>query len=254
MPRAEVVAVETEPGGARVAAEIVEIRRGARRDVLVIAGAGPHPRLVPAPGRIETAGELRGVAVQVSGIAGDEDGPVDLVKQPARLLGVAAAVVVAVADVARPDEDRRLPRHRSRRGWSRLERLRSRTGCGCRRRAHRRGTAAGDCGGCRDDQQPCSSTPRPTVSALGVPACGATTEDVTGHRLTEDDAQLPRGAQRSFPARWDGAGMHRRPNAAGVPACAAVAGRRKPDSLRKNYGLKSSLWPRRRCRDAARGV
>ena len=105
VPSAQVVAVITEAEVARVGAEVIEVRCGARRIVLVIAWTGTRAPLVPPPRFVVAVGEVRSASGGIRVVAGREDGALNAVEQSAGRLGRSSAVVIALPDVAGADED-----------------------------------------------------------------------------------------------------------------------------------------------------
>lgn len=95
-----IVAFVRIPGGLP---EVLVVRIGARRAVLVVAGSGSRTVLVAAPGGIVVFGELLRRAATLDVVPHREHRAFDVIEQPGRgLVGEA----VNVGDVARPDHDR----------------------------------------------------------------------------------------------------------------------------------------------------
>src|SRR5690606_3453026 len=101
VPGAEVVAVVSLARLAGVLAEVLEVRRRARRAVVVVAGDRPRALAVPSPGRVVALRELLRRAARVRVVAEREDGAGDRVEQRG---GRLVAVAAAPRDVARADE------------------------------------------------------------------------------------------------------------------------------------------------------
>ena len=118
VPRAEVVAVVARLPVARRRTEVVEVRRGARRPVVVISEGRARAGPMASPRRSVALAELGERPGLVGVVSEREDRAVDPVEQLGRLLRAAAA---AVGDVTRADEDGiRGDRRRRRAGRGRL--------------------------------------------------------------------------------------------------------------------------------------
>ena len=134
VPAAEIERVVPQPGGAGALAEVVEIRRRARRLVFVVAGSRVGARLVTAPGAV-VALEVRRIALHVGVVAGGEHRAGNVVQQLGRRF---RAWLPAHVDVAGANQDRFRDRG-ARKRWRRRRHcgLRARTACRSRRSAWR---------------------------------------------------------------------------------------------------------------------
>src|SRR3989442_9288943 len=81
MPRTQIVAVVPLATVARGFTEVVEVPRCARRSVVVVAGYGPSPGLVPPPRRTITAREVGAGPVRIGIITDGEYGAGNGVEQ-----------------------------------------------------------------------------------------------------------------------------------------------------------------------------
>ena len=87
MPRTQIVAVVPLATVARGFTEVVEVPRCARRSVVVVAGYGPSPGLVPPPRRTITAREVGAGPVRIGIITDGEYGAGNGVEQSGGCLG-----------------------------------------------------------------------------------------------------------------------------------------------------------------------
>ncbi len=82
----------------RAGAEIREVRRRARRMIVVVTGRGACAGLVPPPRGLVAGGVVLGPAIRVCVVAGRKDGPGDAVEEKG---GLRTPGSVAVGDITR---------------------------------------------------------------------------------------------------------------------------------------------------------